>query len=276
MKCETCEHDFPDSTVRIWKSKKVCPGCFQTLTAAPAESVGSTGRTDTDRNWELLAGNAFAKQEVSQDWIDHNNSAEKELRDRVKAATSFLLSDEFGVLSGTTRAPTLNQVHIIHRSIYTFFFAYSFVLTWEIFDNDSPFFPYQKRFRSLGPATYLGQLFGDLYCMNVVADSRFNVPLVRHVVTAASVILSRTELLSWGQYCEIAQDEPRFLHEVAIRMYRSLAGAIGLPTDDRTLEAVRQDSLSTRLLLVVAGQHSKMYDNPGFMAGVGSILGLHS
>ena len=34
MKCETCEKEFSDATVKVWNGKKVCPGCFETLNDA--------------------------------------------------------------------------------------------------------------------------------------------------------------------------------------------------------------------------------------------------
>ncbi|MGD0654915.1 MAG: hypothetical protein ABSA16_11260 [Thermoguttaceae bacterium] len=41
MKCETCEHDFPDLSVKVWNGKKVCPNCFQTLTKLPIKATES-------------------------------------------------------------------------------------------------------------------------------------------------------------------------------------------------------------------------------------------
>jgi hypothetical protein len=34
MRCETCDKEFPDSAVKVWSGKKVCPACFQTLNDA--------------------------------------------------------------------------------------------------------------------------------------------------------------------------------------------------------------------------------------------------
>lgn len=36
MKCETCEREFQQTAVKVWEGKKVCPSCFDTLTASSA------------------------------------------------------------------------------------------------------------------------------------------------------------------------------------------------------------------------------------------------
>ena len=41
MKCDTCDQLFPDSSVKVWNSKRVCPSCFQTLAKLPATTSES-------------------------------------------------------------------------------------------------------------------------------------------------------------------------------------------------------------------------------------------
>ena len=65
--------------------------------------------------------------------------------------------------------------------------------------------------------------------MRVVATQRFDPSVATMGVDSAAVILSRPDMLSWNQYLEIAHEQPKFLSEVSVRMYKSLAEAIGLP-----------------------------------------------
>lgn len=37
MRCETCDKEFPDSAVKVWNAKKVCPVCFRTLNGVQSE-----------------------------------------------------------------------------------------------------------------------------------------------------------------------------------------------------------------------------------------------
>ena len=41
MKCETCDQLFPDSSVKVWNGKRVCPSCFQTLANSLPTAPGS-------------------------------------------------------------------------------------------------------------------------------------------------------------------------------------------------------------------------------------------
>jgi hypothetical protein len=38
MTCDTCDQPFPDSSVKVWNGKRVCPSCFHTLANLPATS----------------------------------------------------------------------------------------------------------------------------------------------------------------------------------------------------------------------------------------------
>src|SRR5262249_5113148 len=44
MKCETCEEPFPDTAAKVYRGKKVCPGCFQALVTGGAGAAGSRPR----------------------------------------------------------------------------------------------------------------------------------------------------------------------------------------------------------------------------------------
>jgi hypothetical protein len=46
MICETCEREFQDSAVKVWREKKVCPGCFRVL--------GETQTPDQNRHVQVV------------------------------------------------------------------------------------------------------------------------------------------------------------------------------------------------------------------------------
>ena len=228
---------------------------------------------DATNLWEQIAGDVLEQRTVPRDWVALNNLSEYHLRSRVKETSQFFHSDKFGVLVGIKGILTRQQVECLQISLYSFFYAYSSALTWEIMDKDSALFQYQGSFCSLNRDTYLG-LFGNLYCMRVVATQRFDPSVATMGVDSAAVILSRPDMLSWTQYLEIAHEQPKFLSEVSVRMYQSVAEAIGLPNDEKALDAASDDSIGNSLLGLVAAQHQRVCDDSRFMAVIRGFLEL--
>ena len=225
------------------------------------------------RNWELVAGRIVEEDDLPNDWVVQNNQTEELLRRRVKAAKKSILDDDnfLPCVCRIKGAISPKQVEDAQLSLYSFFFATSFKLTWEILDKLSPLFPCRSRICSMGPATYLQQLIGDLFCMRVVVHRSDDLWALL-LVGVATVTLLRTDLLSWDGYLNMASDEPKFMSEMGVRMHKSLADAIGLPTDEGALEAARHHSLGTRLLIVTAREHARMCDDPAYMANLRSLL----
>ena len=80
----------------------------------------------------------FWKSEaVPRDWAAINNLSECYLRSRVKETSQFFHSDQFCILVGIKGILPRKQVECLQISLYSFFYAYSLALTWEIMDKET-------------------------------------------------------------------------------------------------------------------------------------------
>ncbi len=209
-----------------------------------------TSLNKTTYNWEWIAGSILEKQDVSVGWIKLNNLAEDYLCGHVKDSAQFLHSDKFSLLTGVNEILDWKQIENLQLSLYSWFFAYSIVLTWGFDDIYSFSFKYKKQLQSLDTRNYL-RLFGNIYCMRMIATQLSDSRIVRLFVHSAAVILNNPDLVSWIDYCAIANDGPRFLSELRLRIYQCLAEVIGLPTDDKALEEARHDRIGLSLIYEV-------------------------
>jgi hypothetical protein len=259
--------------------------------AVPQERLDMPNRPyGYDVSWQSIAADILKTQRVPQAWITLNNLAERHLRARVREAASFLRSRDFGASVNIDGVLSQRQVESVQHSIYSWFLGCSFILTWGMDDNYHFAGRYETQLCSLNVEKYLC-LFGNFYCMRIVAQQGSNSHLARLFVQSAVAVLSNSELASWAEYCIAGDDAPRFIAETSLRGYRALAEAIGLPTDEKALQAARDgrsgfnfvyklDGIPVRLLtgkyltLLDDLQVLSILDNPSFMASVRRWLEL--
>ena len=214
----------------------------------------------TSLTWEQSFREVLEQYLVSERWIALNNRAELYLRHAMQ-------QDHHPKNDGRVA----DDVENFRISLYLFFFAYSVTLTHELHDEDSPLWEYQSRFYSMELSSYLG-LFAELYAARVVAAMRDNPSGVKSTLGLLGMTLKRVDLSGWVKYCNIADNEARFLSELSLRIYLSLAERLGLPQDNASLETAREGSVGVSLLYAIADRHADFHRDSAGVEHVRKVL----